>query len=76
MGWGVSMGGYGYRQKEEREERFLGGLFHGDRHDLYHVVPSGGAADGVDCHGAGEHPDQSDLLEKRAEQGRSEIDRG
>ena len=26
--------------------------------------------------GAGDHPDQSDLLEKRAEQGRSEIDRG
>lgn len=44
--------------------------------DLYHVVPSGGAADVVDCHGAGDHPDQSDLLEKRAEQGRSEIDRG
>lgn len=64
-------------QAERRTRRKVpGGLFHGDRHDLYHVVPSGGAADVADCHGAGDHPDQSDLLEKRAEQGRSEIDRG
>ena len=63
------------RKKNEKKGSWAV-FFHGDRHDLYHVVPSGGAADVADCHGAGDHPDQSDLLEKRAEQGRSEIDRG